>query len=262
MIKNRFGFTLVETLITLGIIGVIAGLTLPSAIAGKMAAQARTQFDTAYAVLNQAVNDMAADDVTLFGGRYVQKYGSLHDLFKSYMRVSVDCCKVEGDGSLKCFGSKICPSRNYTQNGYETYSGVGCNASKSSCSAVVNWFIDDGAFVLSNGMLVAFENNGSNTQYTIVSIDINGKNKPPNRWGWDIFSFQIIGEDLLPIGAVGTTYKDPSVDSNRIFGQNPDKWCDKNNNSAANDDGKLNGATCAYKAVTDVDYFKKLYGAN
>ena len=36
MIKNRFGFTLVETLITLGIIGVIAGLTLPSAIAGSL----------------------------------------------------------------------------------------------------------------------------------------------------------------------------------------------------------------------------------
>jgi prepilin-type N-terminal cleavage/methylation domain-containing protein len=247
MIKNRFGFTLVETLITLGIIGVIAGLTLPSAIAGRMSSQARTQFDTAYAVLSQAVNDMAADDVTLFGGQFVNQRGSVYDLFKSYMRVSVDCCKVKNDGKLECSASKICAGS--TQNGYERYDGGGCNASKSSCSASVNWLMDDGAFVLSNGMLVGIENPIDGTQYTMISIDINGKNKPPNRWGWDIFTFQIIGENLLPVGAPDTKFKD----TNREFGEAPLTWC----NSASTDD--FNGITCAYNAVNDVDYFKKLY---
>ncbi len=247
MIKNRFGFTLVETLITLGIIGVIAGLTLPAAIAGRMSSQARTQFDTAYAVLSQAVNDMAADDITLFGGRYMQKYGSVYELFKSYMRVSVDCCKYE-NGKLVCSISKICAGggKNGSPNGYETFSGIS--------GASVNWLIDDGAFVLSNGMLVGFENKDTETQYNLVSIDINGKNKPPNRWGWDMFTFQIVGEDLLPVGAMGTSYKDPAISKNYIFGEDPERWCNSDNS-----DDKFNGITCAYKAVNDVDYFKKLY---
>ena len=63
-------------------------------------------------------------------------------------------------------------------------------------------YLSDGAFVINNGMLFAFTNPVS---YKWITIDINGKNKMPNRWGWDLFTFELVKGDILPVGAPGTT---------------------------------------------------------
>ena len=97
--------------------------------------------------------------------------------------------------------------------------------------------LDDGAFVINNGMLFVIENPANNPNGLLVSIDINGKNNRPNKWGWDLFTFEIVKGDVLPVGAPAT-------------------YCDANSNS------DLNGMTCGYYASTDQDYFKKLYNGH
>ena len=73
-----------------------------------------------------------------------------------------------------------------------------------------------------------------------ISVDVNGYNKNPNRFGHDLFMFQIDDKGkLLPMGLSGTTYYD-------------DEYC------SATSTNKMNGAGCTHKALTEKDYFKNL----
>lgn len=53
-------FTLAEVLITLGIIGVVAAMTLPSLVGNYKKKQAVTQLQKVYTVLNQALRQSEA----------------------------------------------------------------------------------------------------------------------------------------------------------------------------------------------------------
>ncbi|MBP3820883.1 type II secretion system protein [bacterium] len=52
--NKKFGFTLAEVLITLGIIGVVAAMTIPTLIANTNSAKFRSQFKKTLSTLNQA----------------------------------------------------------------------------------------------------------------------------------------------------------------------------------------------------------------
>ena len=52
--NKKFGFTLAEVLITLGIIGVVAAMTIPTLIANTNSAKFRSQFKKSISTLNQA----------------------------------------------------------------------------------------------------------------------------------------------------------------------------------------------------------------
>ena len=54
VMTKRFGFTLAEVLITLGIIGVVAAMTIPTLISNTNGAKFRSQFKKALSTLNQA----------------------------------------------------------------------------------------------------------------------------------------------------------------------------------------------------------------
>ncbi len=60
---KRFGFTLAEVLITLGIIGVVAAMTIPTLISNTNGAQFKTAYKKALSTLNQAIlMNIAMDD--------------------------------------------------------------------------------------------------------------------------------------------------------------------------------------------------------
>ena len=63
---KRFGFTLAEVLITLGIIGVVAAMTIPTLISNTHGAQFKTAYKKALSTLNQAVvMNVALEDTDL-----------------------------------------------------------------------------------------------------------------------------------------------------------------------------------------------------
>ena len=63
---KRFGFTLAEVLITLGIIGVVAAMTIPTLISNTNGAQFKTAYKKALSTLNQAVlMNIAMEDTDL-----------------------------------------------------------------------------------------------------------------------------------------------------------------------------------------------------
>ena len=53
VMTKRFGFTLAEVLITLGIIGVVAAMTIPTLISNTNGAKFRSQFKKTLSTLNQ-----------------------------------------------------------------------------------------------------------------------------------------------------------------------------------------------------------------
>ena len=236
--KINKAFTLAEVLITLGIIGVVAALTLPDLINNTKHKELEAALKEGYSILLQGLNRMNADLVypptpdAYFNPS--KGSGNFYNEFIKYFKVIYDCGVLNPDQTL-CFSrnSNISDDINYANDlTYKTYTNKPLNTG----------IFDDGQFVLANGMLVILENpNTISSSHILISIDVNGKKKGPNKLGYDLFTFQLMSDGkLLPIGAEGTKYSDE------------EQYCSKNSNN------NVNGLACAYKALSDPDYFKNL----
>ncbi len=122
MIKGTKGaFTLAEVLITLGIIGVVAAMTMPTLLNSTQGAQYRTAFKKAISVLSQAVVlNIALDDYDLSEVTSTETDGtspSLYNLFHNRMNV-VNISTGGGDDSWTAVNAasdiEFAGSGNYT----------------------------------------------------------------------------------------------------------------------------------------------------
>ncbi|MDD3436380.1 MAG: prepilin-type N-terminal cleavage/methylation domain-containing protein [Candidatus Gastranaerophilales bacterium] len=85
---KRFGFTLAEVLITLGIIGVVAAMTIPTLMNQTGQAEFKTGLKKAMSVLNQAITMNVALDSTDFSGLVNgNATGSIYSMFTTRMNV-------------------------------------------------------------------------------------------------------------------------------------------------------------------------------
>lgn len=60
--KRRFGFTLAEVLITLGVIGIVAALTIPSLLNKTNDQELKNTFKVTFSEISQAANNMRSDN--------------------------------------------------------------------------------------------------------------------------------------------------------------------------------------------------------
>lgn len=228
--KARLGFTLAEVLITLGIIGVVAAMTIPNLIANYKAHQLSSRFLESYSIIQQVFKQMEADDISLLPTDY--NTGSYYKTFMKYLQAPTDC-GLGGNIGLSAGNKKSKPCFNSntgnTDVPYKTLDGK---------TNALSPLFDDGQIALQNGSLLLFENNIIE-QRVYVSVDLNGYNNKPNRWGYDLFTFQLKDGELKTMGAKGTDY--PDVDS----------YCNKS------DGNDRNGIACAQKAKENpLEYFK------
>ena len=187
---RRVAFTLAEVLITLGIIGVVAALTLPSIINNIKHKELETGFKKAYSTFSQGIMNMKRED-----GEGLAKYYAYYnpdtqtnpnagEFFKKFYQYSG--VKIIG----KCNYKNI-TIKNYTKNA-EAKSYCINNSGKvdGSCNYV------DLADELSNGMCSALTITASTI---FIIVDSNGM-KGPNLLGHDIFFFKVDKNDnLIPI---------------------------------------------------------------
>ena len=225
--KKELAFTLAEVLITLGIIGVVAALTIPSLINNYKAKRLHTQFLKSYSTVQQVFKQMEADDVSLdpntYGGTMFYK------TFMNYLTGATDCFR-----NLKNPACAPELDANYYSTKKDLYRTL--DGSKT----VIHWYFDDGQIALQDGTLLLFENSSANDGIIWVSVDLNGYNNPPNRWGYDLFTFQFVDGELKTMGDNGTDYT------------NMTSYCNSQITNA------LNGVTCAQKAKASSDYFKDI----
>lgn len=217
-------FTLAEVLITLGIIGIVAAMTIPALVNITQGKELEAQLKKAYSVIQTAYNQMTYDEGQIVNVINYPNHQFM-PIFKKYLRISKDC------------GDRSCESYTEDEN---TGALVGISATYKTYNnkKMGNSLLDDGQIFASNGMLIMVENAHSGTNL-FISVDINGYNKKPNRWGHDLFTFEITNSGkLLPMRAKGTRYFNSE--------------CSNTSSSTTN------GIGCTYKALTDKDYFKNL----
>ena len=119
---KRFGFTLAEVLITLGIIGVVAAMTMPTLMNSTNGAQYKTAYKKALSVLSQAVVlNVALDDYDMSQATETSaakatdgSSASLYNLFNN--RMNVVKTATTGTGWTASNNSKIkfAGANNYT----------------------------------------------------------------------------------------------------------------------------------------------------
>lgn len=225
--KKREAFTLAEVLITLGIIGVVAALTIPTLVNNYRKKQFETGLKKEYSVLLQALDMYKQDNETPLKKEDTdQSGGEFKNKIQPYLKILVDCGNNQASSKAKCV-----PNGDYTQDKkytYKTYSG---NTARET-------LFDDGQIILNDGSHLLFENPGYRS-YVYVSIDVNGYNKLPNKWGEDLFTFQLMNDGkLLPMGAEGTDYRNQNV------------YCSKTSSNV------FNGIACANRAIYDNSFWK------
>lgn len=220
--KNYSGFTLAEVLIALGVVGIVAAMTLPVLINDIQGRQLQSALKKSYSTISQALDMYYAEN----GERNFHLMS--HDEFKSmllkYIKNIRDCgYGYDGD-------SKACVKARNFANVYKTYNN---KAGLRYAS------FDDGQFVMNDGTLVMVNYRSGNLKY--ITVDVNGYLKRPNKLGQDVFMFQLgANGKLLPMGMEETIY--PANNT----------YC-----SITSED-QYNGAGCTYKALTEKDFFKNL----
>ena len=232
--KHKRAFTMAEVLITIGIIGVVAAMTIPGLIADKRRTELYNQLQVAYSLISQALTRMSADiEYPVLPSNYQLR--TFKKEYIKYFESPIDCewggVHATSNSQLCAGGSEVTGEDGIISQLSDSYSTY--NKSSSSIDAKK---IDDGQFALKNGMLIMIEN-----LYKIyITVDVNGVGKSPNTWGHDLFTFQLMDDGrLLPMGAEGTDY-------------NYEDYCSKTSND------KLNGIGCTYKALTDKTYWSKI----
>jgi len=170
---KRFGFTLAEVLITLGIIGVVAAMTMPTLINQTNGAQYKAAYKKALSALSQAVTLNVALDDWDFSSADDSTY-KIQDMLQSRMNV----VRTEtGSGNLKDsknVGYKI----GYSNVG----SGSGITAATEIGNSNVTLFFNDGTMFSFDPSSQKNCTKADGVAYKICTgvIDVNGL-KAPNR---------------------------------------------------------------------------------
>ena len=174
-------FTLAEVLVTLGIIGVVSAMTVPTLMQNYQRQSYVTQLHKVYNEMSQVFQQMMTDRNAL----NLKETGLLNtteqatETFKNYFKVVQDC----GNNFSPCFASEYCSTTG-----------------SSIKPAEANWW--SSSFVLADGAaiglhgLIDYSAGNVSYPYGYMYVDINGA-KGPNITGRDFFLFYYFNDGTL-----------------------------------------------------------------
>ena len=190
-----------EVLITLGVIGVVAALTLPALINKYQKVVIKNRFKKAYSLVSQAIKQVEVNN-----GAPLECY------IWPVSRGGLGCLEYTEEGNCKqwehsdtyVYGAnsectKFMSEFEKTVKIITIYKEKNDDASDKDVNvstAGTAWWRKQEiakarkAYVLSDGTILLMSGwSGMN----IFAIDVNGKSKP-NKWGYDIFAFSVVGD--------------------------------------------------------------------
>ena len=207
------GFTLAEVLITLGIIGVVAAMTMPTLINSTQGAQYKTAYKKALSVLSQAVvmnialedYDLSQTLVATNAKAHANETQTLYTLFKNRMNVVKVADKGDFNVASADGGAAVAGDASYYKivDAGDTTTDIPDSAHFSDenggSAALALWtgmttlpvaFPDESTYLFMNdGITFIFDNRQyecaaetatTDDQYCFGFIDVNGQ-KGPNR---------------------------------------------------------------------------------
>lgn len=192
---TRKAFTLAEVLITLGIIGVVASITIPTLMQNTQNAELVTKMKKEYSVLSNAFEQLKTDSGGDFTYALANGTGTsnplLKNVFKSKLSYIRECSSSVSGG---CLTSNIKLLKGITDNtGLWAANAYGSPGLVLKDGAALTFILDDLTCQLTRG-------NYSNECGWIL-MDVNGM-QPPNTWGRDVYLFFVFSDVVRPESSV------------------------------------------------------------
>ena len=196
--SRKAAFTLAEVLITLGIIGVVAAMTLPSLIQNYQKKALATQTQKFYSMMSQAVKQYMADygvddlrNTPLASDNYEswrspEAIASLRDFVTKYLKVVKECNPSNEDDN-NCFAPVYRLWDNSIPDDENTW----------NFTTEAAW-TERRDYVLADGSVIRISYSAPIELY----VDVNGK-KGPNRVGYDLWNMDIFYDGVIDEGTVG-----------------------------------------------------------
>lgn len=185
------GFTLAEVLITLGVIGVVAAITMPTLIAKYQEHVTVNKVKKFYTMMSQAVL------LSINDNGYPPEWNSdkFYDYIRPYLKIVKDCKNINGclgydDGMYKLDNTLQAKYDNYGKNMYKYILSDGSYI----------WMRKSDPYCRANDFATTGDVCG------LIWFDING-NKKPNTFGRDIFLLYVSPTGVKSISN-NTCYKD------------------------------------------------------
>lgn len=230
------GFTLAEVLITLGIIGVIASLTLMNLLANYKKQSSVQQLKGAYSILSQAIESSKKDhedisywNFSLGTDAFVNEY------LAPYLKLKI----------LGTYHSPSTPGYDY----FFYYLGNSTN-DVTNQSVVLHSTAKANIYSLPNGMLVTiavYESHTFKIWTCVMRVDINGSTKP-NMLGKDVFTFSFTDQYPKLTPGVSNQFAHYKYTSEELLGDSVAGGC---NSSSSENWGAAPGDACSVVIMKD-----------
>lgn len=188
------GFTLAEVLITLGIIGIVAAMTIPTLLQKNYERQTVVKLRQTQSILTQAIRMTEEEygDIENWGikTKDVNSIKKAADNLKHFLKIAIDC------------GTNDVKGHCVPTNGYRTFAGGIDSVSKGYRTSPYYYKMS-----LLNGTSIWFVAPDPKTYGAILwfYVDTNGKSLP-NTIGKDLFLFSYYNKSLYPEGGPNSPY--------------------------------------------------------
>lgn len=220
-------FTLAEVLLTLGIMGIVAAMTLPVLIKNYRQHETEVRLQKSYSMISQAFLSAQA------------KHGEIKDwpdwdnaeiILTNY--IVQEFTFVKNYKSQGKYGYNVCFEKKYFSGSSDQYklqygwiNGIHIgNPFYPGVTASIQ--LPDGSCLALNP-----QNTGVSMHNKLIAIDLNGSSKAPNRAGFDLFFFSVDGNTIKPT----------CIDESKEY---IDKNCDRHSSIAS-------GLCCTAKAAAE-----------
>lgn len=207
------GFTLAEVLLALGIIGVVAALSMPTIMGNYQKKTYLTSLHKVYNELSQAVEQAMTDkNAGTIDEAGLTSQTALNNWVKTYFKVTHNC---EGNSS-KC----LAPSNQYRK--------------LKNTESFITSRSTHNYYALSNGAVIRPLIAKEGAKRFNILVDTNGK-KAPNTLGRDVFFIGVYNNGGIDDYAEGRNAPLSNSDRNTLFTDQ----CNANNGSAWGCFGKI-----------------------
>lgn len=224
-------FTLAEVIIVIGIIGIIAEISIPTLIADFQREISANRLKEDYSIITQAFKLAEIDNgPSKDWADWNDSYIILKDYLAPNLKYSKIYNKADAPTAFKtmCFDSVEQNPVKYINNaqyGWSDKTYISSPFSQNVTSSIK----------LENGTCIGLNGNAESITYPYeIFIDINGSAKGPNRAGFDLFFFTFVDGKIMPHGY---NWLYSSITSNSI------------NNSCSNSPSYTGGLVCAARII-------------
>ena len=213
--KKFIAFTLAETLIVMGIIGVVAALTIPNLNSSTNNMEKVTKVKKIYAELNEAHNRATAvygpletwfvNDICNVGSDCKDVQERYYNRLTEFMKLQKDC----GTTSTGCMPTSV---KNLYGGNYPHI------LDDTSCPRAIlsgGWSLNVIQMYKEYGGS-AYKGYNINKSAGLIFVDIDGPNKGKNIFGVDIFGFVVTSDGIYPDGG-GSDWNDSSIKSGCFY---------------------------------------------